>query len=141
MPPSTVNGTEFGAQEWSDSLFLRYGINPPEFLSHCDICGAAFSVCQALDCKNGGFIMECHNELHDGVADLAAKASTPARMRYDPKISTGHSVRKDKDKGKATGKVKEAPPPGEGEEKGDLLIWYIWTQGAENYSRHACCEY
>ena len=34
-----------------------------------------------------------------------------------------------KDKDKATGKVKEAPPPEEGEEKGELLIRDLWTQG------------
>ena len=33
---STVNGTELGAQEWRDSLFLRYGINPPDLPSHCN---------------------------------------------------------------------------------------------------------
>ena len=27
---STVNRTELGAQEWRDSLFLSYGINPPQ---------------------------------------------------------------------------------------------------------------
>ena len=27
---STVNGTELGAQEWQDSVFLRYGIDPPD---------------------------------------------------------------------------------------------------------------
>ena len=32
--PSTVNGTELGSQEWRDSLFLSYGINPPDLLSH-----------------------------------------------------------------------------------------------------------
>ena len=28
--PSTVNGTELGAQEWRDALFLRYGLEPPD---------------------------------------------------------------------------------------------------------------
>ena len=28
--PSTVNGTELGAQEWREALFLRYGLEPPE---------------------------------------------------------------------------------------------------------------
>ena len=28
--PSTVNGTELGAQEWCDALFLRYGLEPPD---------------------------------------------------------------------------------------------------------------
>ena len=29
--PYTVNGTELGAQEWMDSLFLCYGIKPPTY--------------------------------------------------------------------------------------------------------------
>ena len=37
-----------------------------------------------------------------------------------------------KDKDKATGKVKEAPPPEEGEEKGDLLIRALWTKGTDS---------
>ena len=40
--PSTVNGAYLGAQEWSESLFLRYNIDPPDFPSYCDDCGAAF---------------------------------------------------------------------------------------------------
>ena len=54
--PSTVNGTELGAQEWRDPLFLRYGINTPELLEHCNGCGPAFEICYALDCKKGGLI-------------------------------------------------------------------------------------
>ena len=30
VQPSTVNGTELGAQEWRDAAFLRYGIEPPD---------------------------------------------------------------------------------------------------------------
>ena len=30
VQPSTVNGTDLGAQEWRDALFLRYGLDPPE---------------------------------------------------------------------------------------------------------------
>ena len=47
--PPTVNGTELGAQEWRDSLFLRYGIDPPDLPSHYNSCWAAFSICNALD--------------------------------------------------------------------------------------------
>ena len=28
VQPSTVNGTEIGAQEWRDALFLRNGLDP-----------------------------------------------------------------------------------------------------------------
>ena len=30
LQSSTVNGTELGAQEWIDDLFLRCGLDPPE---------------------------------------------------------------------------------------------------------------
>ena len=34
--PSTVNGTELGAQEWRDALFLRYGLDPPDLPKYCN---------------------------------------------------------------------------------------------------------
>ena len=30
VQPSTVNGTELGAQEWRDAAFLSYGLEPPD---------------------------------------------------------------------------------------------------------------
>ena len=74
--PSTFNGTELWAQEWRDYLFLCYGIYPPDLTSHFDGCGSAFKMFHALGCKKGALITVCHNELRDGVADLAAKAFT-----------------------------------------------------------------
>ena len=40
VQPSTVNGTELGAQEWRDALFLWYGLEPPDLPTHCDGCQA-----------------------------------------------------------------------------------------------------
>ena len=71
MIPSTVVGTDLGVQEWRDFLFLRYDIEPPNLPSHCDGCGEAFIICHALDRKKGGLITAHHNEIRDGVADLA----------------------------------------------------------------------
>ena len=51
-------------------------------------------------------------------------------MREDPKIFIGRAVRGGKSKSK--GKDKEAPSTEEGEEKGDLLIRDLWTQGMES---------
>ena len=64
---STVNGTELGAQEWRNSLFLRYGLDPPDLPKYWDGCKAQFSISHALDCINGGLITVRHNELRDGV--------------------------------------------------------------------------
>ena len=63
--PSTVNGTELGSQEWRDALFQRYGLEPPDLSTHW------FTISHALDCKKGGLVTACHNEICDGVADLA----------------------------------------------------------------------
>ena len=62
--PSTANGTKIGAQEWRNSLFLHYVIEPPDLLSHCNGCRVAFSICHALDCKNCGLITAHHNDLY-----------------------------------------------------------------------------
>ena len=36
VPPSTVNGTELSAQEFRDSLLLRYARTPADLPTHCD---------------------------------------------------------------------------------------------------------
>ena len=49
VQPSTVNGTELGAQEWRDALFLRYGLEPPDLPTYCDGCQAKFLTSHVLD--------------------------------------------------------------------------------------------
>ena len=57
-------------------------------------------------------------------------------MHEDPKIFTGRAVRgekaKAKAKGKASSKGKEKMPPEEGEEKEELLIRDLCTQGTDS---------
>ena len=76
VQPSTVNGTELGSQEWRDAAFLHYGLEPPDLPKHCDGCNAKFTICHTLDCKRGGLVTARHNELRDGVADLASRTFT-----------------------------------------------------------------
>ena len=92
MQPSTVNGTELGAQEWRDAAFLRYGLEPPDLPKNCDDCNTCFSICHALTCKRGSLVTARHNELCDGVADLAVRSFTPSHIRNDPLIYQGCSV-------------------------------------------------
>ena len=96
VQPSTVNGTDLGAQEWQDVAFLRYGLEPPDLPKYCDGCNARFSICHALDCKRGGLIIARHNKLRDGVADLAGKDFTPSQVRNDPLIYQGCAVKRTK---------------------------------------------
>ena len=98
MLTSTVNGTELGTQEWRDALFLRYGLDPPDLPSHCDGCDAKFTISHTLDCKKGGLFTARHNELRDGVSDLAGKAFTPAHVRDDPLIYSGRAMSRTKPK-------------------------------------------
>ena len=115
-----------------DSLFLCYGIEKTDLPYHCNNCGVAFSICHALDRKKDGLIMAHQNELSDGVANLEGKAFTPTHVHDDSKIFTGCYLRGGKTKGKTTKKGKEAPPLEEGDEKEDLMIQDIWTQGTDS---------
>ena len=86
LQPFTVNGTELGAQEWQDALFLRYGINSLDLPHYCDGCNATFSICHVLYCKRGGLVTACHNKICDRVADLAGKSFTFTHVCNDPPI-------------------------------------------------------
>ena len=97
-------------------------------MDHCNGCGAVFSICHTLDCKKGGLITARHNKLPDEVADLAGKYFTPMHVHYDPKIFTGRTVRRGKDKTKR----KAAPPKDEGGVKWDILMIDLWKQGTDS---------
>ena len=125
MQPSTVNGTDLGSQEWRDALFLRYGLDPLDLPTHCDGCHVKFAISHARDGKRGGLVTACHNELHDGVVELAGKAFTPSHVRNDPLIYSGRAVKRTKDMpAGASGKTDwaGAPSPEVMDQKGDLLI-------------------
>ena len=78
--PSTFNRTDLGAQESRNSLFLNYGIDPPDLQDHCNSYGAEFFIFHNLNCNKVGLITVCPNKLHDGVANLAGKAFTPTHV-------------------------------------------------------------
>ena len=92
-----VNGTDLGSQYWCDALFLRYLIDPTNLPNHCDGCNAKFSIFHTLDCMKGGLITNCHNEIHNGVADLSGKACIPSHVRENPLIHKGCAVQEGKD--------------------------------------------
>ena len=91
--PSTVNGTDLGAQEWHNALFLRYGLEPPDLPKYCDGCQAKFSISHALECRKSGIVTACHNEICDKVADLAVKAFTPSHVHDKPLTYPGRAVK------------------------------------------------
>ena len=44
LQPYTVNGTELGAQECQDALFLKHGLDPPDPPHYCDSCNTNLSI-------------------------------------------------------------------------------------------------
>ena len=134
VQPSTVNGTELGAQEWRGSLFLRYGLDPPYLHHYCDGCNTTFSIYHALDCKQGGLVTASHKEIRDRVADLAGKYFTPSHVRDDSLIFAGCAVKipmENPARSKATAVTAVTPPLESTEKKGDLFICYLWKNSTD----------
>jgi hypothetical protein len=131
--PSIVNGTELSAEEFRDSLTIRYGELPSNFPQKCDGCDEPFSLQHALGCKKGGLIIFRHNEVRDELAHLATKAFTPSAVRNEPLICSGRvaeqvKVLAPKDDNQPNPTTKEAAPE---DERGDLLIRGFWTRGTD----------
>ena len=132
--PSTVNGTELGEKEWRDAAFLRYVLDPPDLPKYCNGCNTRFSICHALDCKRGGLVTARHNELCEEVADLAGKAFTTSHVRNDLLIYQGCAVKRKKAKpaGPSDTTDPNDTPPEATEQKGDLLLRYLWKNGTDS---------
>ena len=76
--------------------------------------------------------MARHNELRDGVEDLAGKAFTPSHVCDDPLIFTGCVVKRKKATPAGASVTTErdgALPPEVTEQKGDLLIRDLCQNG------------
>ena len=130
-------GRIWGAQEWCDTLFLRYSLDPPNLPTHCDDFQANFSISHALDCKRGGLVMARQNDLRDGVTYLAGKAFTPSNVRNNPLIYSGRAVKGTKATPAGASGNKDhtvATPLEVTEKKGDFLIRDLWQNGT--YSVH-----
>ena len=93
---------------------------------YCDGCQANLSISHNIDCKKGGLVTACHNELCDGVADLAGKAFTPSHMRDEPLIYSGRAVTRMKAMpARSNGNSEHTAAQEVMEQKGDLLIRYL----------------
>ena len=132
LKPSIVNRKDLGAQEWRNALFLRYGMDPPDLPTYCEGFQSKFSISHALDCKKGRLVTKRHNEIRDGVADLAGKAFTPSHVRDDPLIYSGRAVKRKKGaSARSNGNSGHTAAPEVTEHKGDLLILDLWQQGTD----------
>ena len=88
------------------------------------------------DYKRGGLVTARHNELRDGVADLSVRAFTPSHVRNDPLIYQGCAVKRPKahPAGPRDNTKLGDNPPEATEQKGELLIRDLWSNGT--YSVH-----
>ena len=95
--------------------------------------------CHALDCKRGGLVTARHNELRDGVANLASRAFTPFQVPNDPLIYQGCAVMRKKARpdGPRDSTASATSPSEDSEQKGDLLIRDLWANGTD--SVHDMC--
>ena len=73
-PTSYVNGTCLSAMEFRDALHLRYCRIPLNFPTHCDGCGAKFSIAHGLECTEGGLVIQRNDESKFELQDGAARA-------------------------------------------------------------------
>lgn len=60
----------------------------------CDGCGCRFSIERTLKCKEGGLVVDCHNEVKDEYGALVLQAMNTNHVRDKPKIIIGHSESK-----------------------------------------------
>jgi hypothetical protein len=119
--PSHLNGTVLSADEFRDSLRLRFGLVPLNLPNSCDGCGSKFTVGHAMSCKKGGLVLLRHNDVAAEWHHLCAKALTPSAVSDEPLIHTG---RDGNDREHAPGA--EAPP----ELRGDVAAHGFWRRGA-----------
>ena len=69
-------------------------------------------ISHTLDCNRYGLFTAHHNDLCDGVIDLAGKSFTPSQVHDDPLIYAGCAVKRTKDTpAGASGKKYQAGAP------------------------------
>ena len=75
VTPSIVKLIELGCQEWSDVIFVRYSIDPPDLPHSFDRCGAQLSITHTM-------------EFCDGATELYSKVFVPLHVHDKPIIHT-----------------------------------------------------
>jgi hypothetical protein len=129
--PSAVNGTKLSAQEFRDSLLLCYSRSPAAFPSHCDGCGQNFTVRHTLECKKGGLVISCHNEIQDELSDLASNAIIPSAVHDEPLIHNSRTTVGMTASEELSPQVNRNLHKNKGEDRRDVLIHGFWARGTD----------
>ena len=133
LMPSRFDGTQLTAEEFRDNVALRYGLRPKDLPDRCDGCGEHLSIEHGLSCKKGGLVCIRHDDVRDEWADLAASATTAARVSTEPLIFYGGGInasqRADGDEGRAGD-----------EARGDVAVHGFWTRGRTTILDVSICD-
>jgi len=122
ITPNRMNGTLLSADEFRDSLRIRYGLVPLHLQQECDGCYQRFSVEHAMSCKKGGLITIRHDDVKGEWHQLCAQALTPSAVSDEPLIYSGRAVLREAQNNSTA----EAVPP---EYRGDVAAHGFWERG------------
>jgi hypothetical protein len=118
--PDKLNGTILSAEEFRDSLGLRFGLTPASLPSRCDGCGQRFTLEHAMTCAKGGLVLSRHNDVCAEWGQLCAQALTPTAVSDEPLINSGRDPQA----------ASDAPGNGVGPElRGDIAAHGFWKRG------------
>ena len=117
--PTWMNGTTLTAEEFRDSLRMRYGLQPHRLPSLCDGCQAPFSLQHALSCKKGGLILLRHNEIAAEWHELCATAFSLSAVSDEPIIPQSQDDTQDQN-------GREQAPP---QDRADVGCRGFWKRG------------
>ena len=76
-------GLVLNKQKCRDSLRLRYNMPPSDLPSKC-FCGEKYTVCHALSCKKGGFVVQRHGGVCNLLTSLIGKVCT--KVEVEPQL-------------------------------------------------------
>jgi hypothetical protein len=98
-----------------------------DLCSHCDGCGAGFTVEHALSCKKGGLVCIRHDDARDEAGSLAAMALTKSKVSYEPTIYYGRGVTARQ----PTASRQTGSNVAGDEARGDVKIHGLWEKGSD----------
>ena len=73
--PLVDQGLVLNKQEFRDSLRLRYNMPLSDLLSKW-VCGEKYTICHAMSCKKGGFIVQRHDDVRNLLTALIGTVCT-----------------------------------------------------------------
>ncbi|CEL99221.1 unnamed protein product [Vitrella brassicaformis CCMP3155] len=106
--PDAEDHTDMTPDKFRDNMAIRYAYERPKMPTHCDGCGATYSLDHALNCGVGGLVIRRHNEVVDVLCDLSAKAWGESAVRKE-------------------GVIVE-PEEGEKEVRTDMVVRGVWER-------------